>query len=606
LLAAAAIGDLFSEVREVEPGEVLIRQGQLVLGLFRLRSGGARVTVADDSGVRPIAHLGAGDWVGEMSLLTGEPAGATVTALTACRLDFASRARIEEALDRDPSLARELAQLVSMRLLRTLRPQPSVAQRLVPVFHPSEDPHVGRRVAEVVAAAIHWHLACRAALVAVSSEGSAPGNAPGGQDLFELLASPDLTAVLGYGAAPPALADIRASLGSRAPSELDGALFRLVDGSDYVVAALSPDLAAALPRSMAQVQDCLTVGLGATWTRTVRDALGSGPVRLHAVAADGPRQPTCAQIERLAARHGCDTAHVLPGIESLRDPVERVLRRQWDDALARNLGRLARGVCGSSVGLALGSGGTRGFAHVGALDALRRLHVPVDYVAGSSIGAVVGGLMCLGRSQDEIMEWLAAMKRKAIRLTLPLRSVFGGSGIATHARAAGAGGAFEDALTPFAAVATDLHHGRETVFRRGAMWPPVLASSSIPGLYPPVKLNGRWYVDGGVSNPVPVNVARALGADRVLGIKLQYAEPGESQRRRAPRLTETLLRSIGAMQDRITDYSAAEADLVLAPSLPAASGAFGDFARAAELRRLGDEAIETAAPALRHLLPWLQ
>ena len=173
--------------------------------------------------------------------------------------------------------------------------------------------------------------------------------------------------------------------------------------------------------------------------------------------------------------------------------------------------------------LALGGGAARGWAHIGVLRALSGAGLSPDIVAGTSIGAIVGGHYAAGRL-DEL---------EAFARTLTRRGVFGyldlsvsGSGLIAGQRlfdcfdAHLSGLRIENLTTRFAAVATDLASGHEIWLRRGRVIDAVRASSAIPGLVRPVHLNGRWLIDGCLANPVPVSVCRALGARIVVAVNL--------------------------------------------------------------------------------------
>jgi NTE family protein len=173
------------------------------------------------------------------------------------------------------------------------------------------------------------------------------------------------------------------------------------------------------------------------------------------------------------------------------------------------------------VELALGGGGGKGAAHLGVLDALETLGVPVDALAGTSVGGLVAALYGAGFRPDEIAEWLGHATLRRILDRDP-----GNSGlIGTHKIAALLGellGAmtFADVRVPLALVAVDLIRRREVVLREGPLVDAILATTALPGIFPPVVRGGELLVDGGILNNVPVDVAGALGAGRVIAVDL--------------------------------------------------------------------------------------
>jgi NTE family protein len=188
------------------------------------------------------------------------------------------------------------------------------------------------------------------------------------------------------------------------------------------------------------------------------------------------------------------------------------------------------------VGIALGSGAARGWAHIGVLRALEEAGVAPDFVCGSSVGAVVGAAYASGRL-DDFERWVRALDRSQVVRNLDV--AFRG-GLIKAARffqfmAEGLPDADIESLPrPFAAVATDLESGREVWLRKGSLHDALRASVAMPGLITPVARRGRWLVDGGLTNPVPVSLCRAMGADSVIAVDLNTTLLG----RRFPRPAE--------------------------------------------------------------------
>src|SRR5262245_5116559 len=187
------------------------------------------------------------------------------------------------------------------------------------------------------------------------------------------------------------------------------------------------------------------------------------------------------------------------------------------------------------IGLALGSGSARGWAHIGVIDALVEAGIAPDVVTGASIGALVGAAYVADR-MAELRQWaLGATWRKIARLT-DLRLTGGGlvSGrqVVAFLEGMGISDPIESYATHYAAVATDMATGREIWLQSGPIHEAVRASIAIPGIFSPARLDGKWLLDGGLSNPIPVSVCRALGADVITAVNLngellgrRYTEP---------------------------------------------------------------------------------
>lgn len=202
------------------------------------------------------------------------------------------------------------------------------------------------------------------------------------------------------------------------------------------------------------------------------------------------------------------------------------------------------------IGLALGAGAARGWAHIGIIRALEELGVKIDVVAGCSIGAYVGAAYASGKL-DELETWAYSLSEWQVFSLLGIGFRRGGlaSGqkVFEKHKAEFCPATFEEMNLPFAAVATDLYSGKEVVFNSGEVMDAIQASCAIPALFPPIEHEGRWLVDGAVVNPVPVNQCRQLGADFVIAVNLsadfrpQLIEKFEVDHERNQKKTDNLL-----------------------------------------------------------------
>jgi NTE family protein len=177
------------------------------------------------------------------------------------------------------------------------------------------------------------------------------------------------------------------------------------------------------------------------------------------------------------------------------------------------------------IGLALGSGSARGLAHIGVIRALKDAGIHVDCVAGTSIGAAIGAVYASGKL-DSLQETYLAMDWKKIAyffdVVFPKSGIIDGKKVTDFMREYVHSECIEELPLPFNAVATELNSGKEVVLETGDVMDAVRASISVPGMFTPVRRNGRVLVDGGLVNPVPVNVARAMGADIVIAVDINH------------------------------------------------------------------------------------
>lgn len=180
--------------------------------------------------------------------------------------------------------------------------------------------------------------------------------------------------------------------------------------------------------------------------------------------------------------------------------------------------RLARIITGQANQLVLSGGGVRGFAHIGVLRALHELKIPIDFVGGTSVGAGIAAFCAMRYSADRIADTLRPLLREATDLTLPLLALSSGKRATRALQKMFGSPRIEDLWINYFAVSADLERAEEYVHRRGPVWLAVRASTSLPGVYPPVPSEGRYLIDGGVLNNLPVDVMAGIRPGRMIAV----------------------------------------------------------------------------------------
>lgn len=309
------------------------------------------------------------------------------------------------------------------------------------------------------------------------------------------------------------------------------------------------------------------------------------------------------------------------------------------------------------IGIALGSGSARGLAHIGILQALEEAGITPHIISGSSIGALVGACHVTGQL-EALADWATSLSLTAVIRFLNLRPWAAGgmadaSRLMRHLEGQFGNPTFEELDRPFAVVATDLYRAREIWLETGPVWDAVRASISIPGVLTPIYRDHRWLVDGGLVNPVPVSVCRALGADRIIAVNLNSdlvrrpvrrgeaaaaprdelepeeedaehtllgristtlleatgpvrelmgGDAGELPALLAPSTLTVMMNALNMMQDRITRSRLAgdPADVLLSPRL--GDIGFLEFSRGDEAIAEGRACVERMLPMIRHAL----
>jgi len=246
------------------------------------------------------------------------------------------------------------------------------------------------------------------------------------------------------------------------------------------------------------------------------------------------------------------------------------------------------------IGLALGGGAARGFAHIGVIQVLEEAGIKPDLVTGTSAGSLVAALYAAGRNGKDLAAQAMAMDESVLTdWVFPTRGVIRGEALARYVREQTAGLGIEQMRLPLGIVATDLDSGLPVLFRRGDAGQAVRASSAVPAVFLPVRIGAREYVDGGLVAPVPVRFARDMGAELVIAVDVSTPPDG------APThdTMRLLLQTFAIMGKRINHFELAQADVVLRPQLAGVSST--DFAARRRAIEAGREAALAALPALR-------
>jgi NTE family protein len=248
------------------------------------------------------------------------------------------------------------------------------------------------------------------------------------------------------------------------------------------------------------------------------------------------------------------------------------------------------------IGLALGGGAARGFAHVGVIQVLEEAGVHPDFVAGTSAGSLVAALYASGRNGRQLQQLAESMEEAAFTdWTLPIfsRGMLRGEALARYVNTEVGRKLIEQMAIPLGIVATDLNTGQGVLFQRGDTGSAVRASSAVPAVFLPVKIGTHEYVDGGLVAPVPVRQARQMGAELVIAVDISAAPEGNPARD----TLQILLQTFAIMGKSINAYGLKEADVVVRPALVGVGSA--DFASRKRSIDAGRAAMQQMLPQLR-------
>jgi len=569
------------ERRSIPAGALVCAVGDCPGALYLLVTGTVEVaTSARHGAAQAVVRLGPGATIGELALLSGQPSAVTVRAVEDLELLAITQADFVRLIAQLPRIAQNLGTILAQQLSHGLRATVTTTRgQITRLLDQGGPPLLGYALACSVA----WH-ARRPVLHLVLS-------AKPPDDLAALSSS---AAELVHGSTVPLRRAVLLVVPPEAdfgPATLPETLARLTQRYDYVIVQ-APD---AFPPELAE--------------RTMTLAGDEGEIRpgrpghtMKAWHSGVVVRPDVAGVLHIPPLSLADENALRQGLLSARTPTGRAL------------GWAARDLAGLKVGLALGAGQLKGLAHFGVWRALERLGLEADYVAGSGSGALVGALYALGYSADEAAQLLMRNSERPFRLPLPMRSLLSSAGLRHLVRAIGYERRLEALALPFAVVATDLMRGQAVVLRRGLLRTALLASTALPGLYPPVQVGPLLLVDGGASNPVPGNVAADLGADVVLAVSLGMAAAPSLDdiealevRGPLPKLPQVVARAVELMQQQSAAYPVGAALILIEPACAdEPTLVLRSFAESEPYISDGEAAVAQALPRIAAALPWLR
>jgi NTE family protein len=570
---------LFSKLerRRYPDGSVVIAEGDRPNELYITQEGRAEVYVANREGVEHrVGRVGPGATLGEMSLFTGQPAAGTVRASTDLDVLVMTQADFDRFAARYPQVYRNLGAILSDRLARTSRLAVREQHGQLGVLHQTGAPP---ELGYALACSVAWHTRAPTLLLYL------------GDSLPDDLAA--LAAQDSDDSGARAHVRLAGSLDSLRTNTLGDRVDELFRRFEHIL--VQTDAQHAMPLRTARAIELAASGSGGAIE-------GAGSRLAGWASTETPARPD---------RHGA--VHV-PRLEDRDVDALRSGLLPAATPAGKAVGWAARDFAGLKVGLALGAGSLRGYAHFGVLSALERAGVSFDYLAGTSVGASVAALRAFGLTPEESADVLDRCGDTLFRPTLPRKGFLSSRALRRFLQETVGEARIEDLPVPLALIAADILTQQEVVFRRGFLWLATLASISIPGVYPAQSIDGHLVVDGGVLNPVPTSATASMGADTVIAVRLSISAPApetEAEARETPGRTPSalavMLRAIEIMQGRIVSDPADATTITITPELDDLPGAkLRNFKLGRRYIESGEAAAEAALPRITAALPWLR
>ncbi|MEQ8352190.1 MAG: cyclic nucleotide-binding domain-containing protein [Leptospiraceae bacterium] len=458
---------------DIPDQELVVEQGSPGDGMYLVYNGRLRWITRDTDGeILREGIFRPGDVFGELSVLTGEPRSATVTTIRDCELIRLSGKSFERLIHTEPRLLLALSRTLATRLTVPKQEQKNPARIFcILPLHPRINTYdFAHKLAQ-----------------------SLPGSAG-------VMTSTDI----------PAGAEIEESAESL---ELNSRLISLEHRHDYTILGASYE-------DNAWSRKCLRHSDYVILLADAGETTQFSPVELKRLSggsshATDPRELILLHSDSNSFKN---TANFL----SIRKVPHRHIRKTE----ISDYQRLARSLTGTSVNLVLGGGGARGLAHIGLYKALLECEVPIDSVGGTSFGAIIGAVIALGKQPGEILELVQEFLIDADPMSeysIPFVSLIRGRRYTNAIKGVCGDANIEDLPIPYFAMAADLTAGAPMVFDRGPLWTATRASSSIPGLAPPILVNDHLLVDGGIVNNVPADVMQERSGGRILAVRVGQA-----------------------------------------------------------------------------------
>ncbi len=563
-------------------GETIYQAGDEADALYLIVAGA--VDVVD--GKRSVARYGPGEIFGESVLVPGERRAVTTRVALDAVLVLLPRDSLARLLELYPSLHERVAALLGRRLKEAVRIVGGGARRPSEIVVLEGWTSGGERRAfvEALAGAVEGELGRGVSIVTVASPGAT-------------------SAITVRGDRPDAIVAAEARDGGALRDRLATELATRAAQAPVVLLELDGDLGGPGP-ALSLLADTVLVRID-----------GQPPGHWDTDS----RRVAFVQDERTQARAALSANKIVTL------PADAAGR-------ARALARLARYLTRRSVGVALGSGAAWGLAHIGVLEVLERERIPVDVIAGASMGAIVGAHYALGFSPARLAEIATSVHRVvdfvrilprllylAVDFNLARPGLFAGNHFQRVLESLGPikGRTFADLETPFRAVATDITTGAHVEVADGDLSDAVRASFSAPWIFSPFRIGEHVLVDGGMSDPVPAETVRSMGADLVIGVNVvppvypaaqspleavlrlfARANPIETRGdARLPNSFDVVVRILQIMQHELGNVRAGEADVLVNPDLRAFWVL--EFWSAAAIIEQGRRAAEAALPTIR-------
>lgn len=578
------------ELKPFKQNEMICRQGERHDRLNIIGAGQVRVSIVGSDGTeRSLSFLSSGNSFGEMSLLTGEPASANVAAVIDTEIYSIGKEDFQQMIDRYPSIPLKINVLLSQRLKEmNLNLDLKRLERgltLLVAFEEWLEPlaQSAAVLGETLASQFKKNVLVLLFLPSAAKDKignwiKGPLAAAGENQAFTFYRAGER---LHFGFLKPGAEGPVAEKGARFLSEF-------FSQYDQVLAAVSYKDGFDKNNFLSQARKAIYFFPGKEVVGNPKLLSLTVPKNAQRAVAlfkdEMPIEIASSQIRN----HFQGPLFVFPAAES-------------PNFLSSGIIQAARFILNKSIGIVLGGGGARGFAHIGVLRALEKHHLLPDAYCGSSMGGIVASFYAMGLTTDEaipIISYHAKKKRNKFDFHFPYRSIIKGKKLEKMALEVYGEKTIEELLHPLYLVCADLVSGDEVVLGKGLLRTAVYASADLPGVMPPVRMGNQYLVDGSLLNKVPVSVLKERGIQHVIAVNVTpRVDP--SFFKSTPNILNIISRSFDLVNYKLSYAEISPLDILIEPNL--ANFDFFGFKDVEGIVRGGEEAIESAMEKIKQI-----
>lgn len=598
---------------EYKKGARIYSQGEAAGSFYCVVTGRIKASIERRGREETLEYLKRGKYFGIISLLTKEPHSVSTTAVNDSILLEIKRGPFETIVEKVPFLILHVSQTLSRRLKhKDLREKKIFESTIVSAYGTSDTVGVSTYILNL-ALSLAAETKKRVILITLQKPGEEPRTGP------LMVRTPffrddEVASAISkneYGLETLCLA--RAPGDAADTANITPLLGYLTDNYHYILVDLLPHMDKVSFETMKQSDfvhlitrpERIQLESAGKIAGELVKSLGGVADRVKVITAECANEPFIPYRERQEILAHPIFATLPAGSEATASGRPAIQDDHQCD-YSRAIRRIARQVGEVRVGLALGCGASLGFAHVGVLKVLEEERIPIDLLAGTSMGAFIGALWASGKSIDEIEAVVAKYRRtleniKLMDFTFPRRGIIKGIMVRKLLRSQFGDRTFYDLKLPFKAVACDIRTRREVVIDTGRLEDAVMASVAIPGIFEPVPRGDELLVDGGIVDPLPTGVLSRAGVNRIIAVNtLPSPDDIMRSRKKVTNIFDIIVNSVQASEYLLAEMNCQNADVALHPVVPTLD--WYEFYEGARAVKRGEEEARKYLPQIRELV----